>query len=255
MLRGAIPFTGLLTHCYDFLVSPSADIFIHNQNFNEETATPVTIFCVHGTADRAGAFFRLADALLPTLSDDIRGIYLCSFVGRMDGLSIESFAKQLRGKIDRFGDKAVILMGHSRGSLVCAMYAETMAEADGIHVDTVVAISGPFKGTRKAVKLLAWFSRSVEQMREDSDFLPVLREKVIASNVRYLFVGAARDLIVQGDSWHPYPEALPNGHFLKSQEDAHLSITASELLANWLKEMLQNNFRRQFDGVVVQSLK
>ncbi len=240
MLRGAIPFTGLLTHCYDFLISPSCDTFIPNKHFNPETVDPITIFCVHGTADRSWAFFRLANAMLPDLPAHIRGFYLASFDGRLEGLSIKAYAEQLRGKINGFQDKHVILMGHSRGALVCAWYAEFLAEKDHIQIDTVSAICGPFKGSRKALKLFAWMSQSVEEMREDSQFLSELRGAIFASPIRYLYVGALQDIIVEDTSWHPYEGVPPEGHFLECRDDAHLSITSSEELAAWLREMLQH---------------
>jgi pimeloyl-ACP methyl ester carboxylesterase len=228
------PAVGFFRHCGRYLLSKSSDHFYPNPNFIPASEDIKSIYCVHGTADRSGAFELVKDKMLARLPANISGIYLLAFDNRLKGVSIKEFSRQLHEKIKANQDKKVILMGHSRGALVSAWFAENLAATADIQVDVVISVCGPFKGSPVALAPLAAASDSVHEMRLDSDFLQELTPLVLASQVRYAFVGASSDCLVWHDDWHPYENGTRNERFLYHDSHAHLSILTSNVLVDWM---------------------
>lgn len=239
MFRRIHPLIGALRHCTLWLTSSWSDIFVENPNYNKHSANQKSIYCVHGTFDRAGSFSVIAEGLKGGLPDNIKGIHLLTFSGSITTESIESYAAQLKDKIAANHDDTVILMGHSRGALVVSTFAEELAAGNNINIAMVVGICGPFKGSHLAVKPLAAVSKSIDQMQVGSDFLEKLAASIKESKVNYYFVGAKDDYLVIDNAWHPYDdEGYDRVNLLYLDKDAHLSIQSSPDLILWLSALL-----------------
>jgi pimeloyl-ACP methyl ester carboxylesterase len=239
------PVIGFFRACGRYLISSSNDVFYPNPHFNPASENISSIYCVHGTADRSGAFLTIKDKLFnhepEHLPENIKGIYLLVFDERLKGASIKVFSNQLNEKIKLNNDNNIILMGHSRGALVSSWFAENLAADSGIHVDTIVSICGPFKGSPVAIWPLSAWSDSVAEMQVESDFLDELNPKILASTVRYLFIGATSDFLVWRDAWHPYAADAVRDNLFCRETHAHLSILTSNEIITWLLARFAEN--------------
>lgn len=195
-----------LAHCYDWLISSTFDLVIENPNFNSElhVSDIVTLWCIHGTADRNHAFAMLVNYILNGLAENVKSIHLVSFDYRFHGKSIRDFAEQVRDKIRHHsseeGIRNVVLMGHSRGGLVAAYFTEYLAREISINVKAVFALGAPFGGSAWALWLLTKFSDSVEEMQIGSAFLRALNTRIKVSDIPYFYFAAAKDGLVTLDS-------------------------------------------------------
>lgn len=227
---------GALDQCGAFATSNGNDIFIPNPAFDAASPNPQSIYCIHGTADRNHAFKKIVDHLNKSLTPHIKGTYLLSFNKRFTGASIEDFALQLLLRINKHGDKHVILMGHSRGGLVASWFTENLAGANHITVCAVFAFCAPCKGSHLAkVPLLGRLSDSVNEMQPQTEFLTTLTEKIIASDVPYFFLGAGKDHIVWYDCWHPYAADAQLPNLLHMPKEGHLSILNCPEVLPWVE--------------------
>lgn len=242
-----ISYTGIFTHSYYWLTSPSGDIVYQNSipgyrnNMDQEAA----IYFVHGTFDQPAAFVKIARRLINAgLPVEISSLNLVGFEQRYTGQSIKKFAEQLGNKIVNNEHKRVILIAHSRGGLVAAHFAEFLAEKLGIEVLFIVPVSAPFSGSYLAMKPLSLFSDSVREMESGSEFLQDLKKKIIENpSTSYYPVVAAEDGIVTGDSGYlpEYVEKHPNC-LLVLDRHAHLSIMSSRRLVARIHELIQQLF-------------
>lgn len=227
-----IHITGALRHCYFWLTSTFTDSFIPNPNFNPDTVCKTSIYCVHGTADRSASFNLIATRLLENLPENIDGFRLLAFDGRLQGTSIENFAKQLKDKIVTNRDEHVILMGHSRGGVIISWFKEYLAAENGVSVHKVIPIDAPFRGSQLALWPMTWLSASVKEMAPKSDLSQQLSDKIRGSEDDYLFVGAARDQIVWGDNWMPYHMDKSAKNCMLLDRHGHLSSMSSHRLVD-----------------------
>jgi len=236
-------------HCYLWASSWSHDVFISSPNFNPDTQpkNKVSIYCVHGTADRNASFSLITDRLKGDLPDNIDGIHLLTFEDRMKGAGIEDYAKQLKDKIllNHDNNKRVILMGHSRGGVIASWFAENLAAENDIHVDLIACICAPFRGSYLAKWPMAAISKSVEEMGTDSDLVKELSEKIENSTANYIYAGADKDAIVHGDSWLPYHVAKDDTRCSLHTGHSHLSIMSSHELVKWLQGHIQALYQEQ----------
>ncbi|MDX1900811.1 MAG: alpha/beta hydrolase [Gammaproteobacteria bacterium] len=204
------------------MTSSPYDVIYQNPNYaNHEK---VTIYCVHGTADRSSAFTLIAERLLDKLPNVVASIHLVSFKNRGKGKGIEVFAKQLQEKIRANKDQDIILMGHSRGGLVVSYFAEYFAAEIHANVHGVVAICSPFGGSDLAIAPLSWLSDSVKQMESESEFLNNLRKDITHSNINYYFVAAEKDSLVSMDQSFVKKDSASLTIF---DRHGHLSIMSS----------------------------
>lgn len=235
MLRNPIHLTGAIRHCYFWLTSRFQDAFIPNPNFNPNTASKTSIYCVHGTADRNASFSLIASRLSESLPDNIDGFHLLAFDDRLKGTSIENFAIQLKDKIVTNHDKRVILMGHSRGGIIISWFKEYLAAANGVDVHKTVPIDAPFRGTQLALWPLTWLSTSVKEMATHSDLSKQLSDKIRGHEDDYLFVGAEKDQIVWYDNWMPYHVNKTAKNCMLLDRHGHLSSMSSRRLVDRLR--------------------
>ena len=142
-----------LTHSAQWFFSKAHDYVYFNPRFNAHTTTtPITLYCVHGTADYPGSLRPLAQRLLDTnLPSTIEKIVLLNFSHRFKGKSVEFFAQELRQHIAQNHVQRVILIGHSRGGLINAYFAEFLAH--DVQIDALINYAAPFQGSKKPVFL------------------------------------------------------------------------------------------------------
>jgi pimeloyl-ACP methyl ester carboxylesterase len=229
-----VSFTHAIRHCGLFLKSKSKDRFVANPNYDPNCENPVAIYCVHGTADRSESFNLLAQRLKDDIPSNIKGFHLVTFNHRARGISNSEFVAQLKTKIETNNDKRIILMGHSRGGLQVADIGETLAEEGNVTVDGIVPIAAPFKGSYLAIKPISSISKSVNEMRQGSDYLNNLNARIERSNLYYRIFGAKCDRVVTNDSY--LPTSLPlNRQTTLYDRHGHLSILSSWRLRDQLK--------------------
>jgi pimeloyl-ACP methyl ester carboxylesterase len=254
--------SGAFMHSMQYFLASSKDVVMQNPNFknpalHNPAADPngIAMYCVHGTADLNGSFRKLAYGLLdsackPKLSDTISGIHLLSFRQRGRGKSIKFFAEDLRAKININGHKHVTLMGHSRGGLVAAYYAEHFAALDGVTVHGAVLINSPVRGAMLAMRPLSYISESVREMETNSQFTNALSARIIKANKqkKYYFVASRNDSIV-----HPeFSYLKENCHSLYLDPNhGHLSVMRSTRLIGHLASCINAMADRFFKSFAV----
>lgn len=235
-------YGGILSHMSCWVTASSDDYMYPNPNFRQsETEEPIDIYCVHGTADRAQAFSRIAERLLEKkLGSNIRSLNLVAFNGRFQGYGIEYFAQQLAEKIIKNEHQRVILAGHSRGGLVISWFTEYLADESAIQVDLVFNFATPFNGSHLAMAPLKWFSTSVYQMEIGSEFLKKLGEQIMFSKARYYFFEASDDFIVSTGQAYvlAYVEKYPESLIKVDTPHGHLSIMSSHKLVNEMHRVI-----------------
>jgi len=236
-----ISVTGIFQHVYYWITSSAEDIIYHNPHYNAEKTGDdgVAIYCVHGTADRVNAFRMIADRLIDDLPDNIANINLISFDHRFEGIGIDDLAAQLSEKIQARPNKAIkkiILMGHSRGCLVAALFALLLAKKIDIEVQVVFAIGGPFGGSECAIQPLSWFSTSIKQMGIGSDFLTDLTNLMKESNIPFVYFAAENDFLVSVNS-ACIPEHKDS--LVVLDRHGHLSIMSSHRLVEHFRERIE----------------
>ncbi|OGT63024.1 MAG: hypothetical protein A3E85_05010 [Gammaproteobacteria bacterium RIFCSPHIGHO2_12_FULL_45_12] len=241
MQTGWSSVSGIVTHSYQWLMTKGEDITFQNPNF--EPAGPddagIAIYCIHGTADRVGAFVEVARGILGCLPSSVAAIHLISFHSRGFGCGIPSFANQLKNKISLNPHRDVILMGHSRGGAVAAYFEVNLSRQAGIRVLAVMGICSPFKGSHLALPPFTFWSESVRQMQEKSDFLEELAAGIKQSDAKYCYYTAGQDAIVA-----PENGVLPENCFScqRFNQHGHLSIMSSLQL---MEQLLIDIYRIQ----------
>jgi hypothetical protein len=243
-----IAITGIFSHTYYWLTSPSGDQFYQNPSYKKEQnqAPETAVYFIHGTADHSGAFTRVAERLieLGLLPDEIYSLNLLAFDQRYQGKSIKYFAEQLKDKIIANQHRRVILIAHSRGGLVASYFAEFLAELAEIEVLLIMPIGTPFNGSYLALKPLSWFSESVKEMEIDSEFLLLLKEKIIENATgNYHFFIATEDGIVLGEAGFikEYVDKYPKSLTIFDRH-GHLSVMSSHRLVIRISELIRNYF-------------
>ena len=232
---------GVFKHSAAWVMSGKGDLIYHNPNFKapdpSSSLSPkgITIYCVHGTADRVSSFSFIAEELIHKLPNNVASIKLISFDHRGEGVGIEDFSEQVRNKIQFYGDEDVILVGHSRGGIVNAHLAEQLQEDDHINVHAVINICSPFMGSDLAIPPLSWISTSVKQMQRGSEFLNQLADKIRHSAQKYYYFSAVNDAIVDTSS-ACIPEHKDKLVILPKH--GHLSIMSSSVLATLLQKRI-----------------
>lgn len=233
------PAAGLVKHTANWLTSSTNGLILTRNNDEVKSNEEIAIYCVHGTGDRCSAFSTLANRLLPILPAQVTHIELVSFKNRAQGKSIEFFARQLKNKIASH-HKNIILMGHSRGGLVVAYFAENLAkEISGLNILEVICISSPLRGCALALFPFTTFSSSIYEMQWNSLFLKALTEQIEQSSIKYLYFTGDKDDIVLttqaciNDEKHLQRLTVLDNH-------GHLSIMTSKRLANAIKDSIDH---------------
>lgn len=230
-----IHLTGAIRHCGIWLTGTNADIVYHNPNYKPSDLAESVIYCVPGTADGNTAFCSLADSLVDLLPDSIASIHLLSLSHRFQGLGIDDFAEELKEKAKANKHTNIILIGHSRGGIVCAYFREYLAKLAGIKVDKVFAIGSPFYGSDLALPPLSWFSKSVGQMQTGSEFMKPLRKLMKLSPDVYTFWAGEKDSVVGLHS--TYVHRLSHA-LTVFDKHGHLSILTSKRLVDSILKIL-----------------
>lgn len=252
-----VSYTGMLTHTYSWLTSPSKDLVYTNPNYKPvEGQDGVVIYCVHGTADRPAAFTRITKRLIKLgLPPTVASVHLVSFEGRGKGLGIDDFSEQLINKIKTNQHKRVIFMGHSRGGLVVTQAAETLATQGDITPLLCIGICAPYSGSHLALPPLSWFSSSVSEMQQESVFLRALNDKLADSTVPYHFVEAVEDGIVPPHNGYAqsYIDCHP-GALSRYRRHGHLSIMSSQALVKEISQLITQILNSSDESKVEQTV-
>ncbi len=219
-------------HCLAWLRSVNYSFAITNPNLDKEIEKKLVIYCIHGTADRTGCFDDFKSNIISRLPSFVDSIKVIAFDNRFTGECIYGFAKQLKDQIVLNKDQDVVLIGHSRGGLVCTYFAEHLAARNDINVHLVTTVCSPFRGSYLALKPITSASNSVLQMSVGSNFLTELSEQVNQSEIPYLHIGATHDKVVSGDSYLPYNHPAQKNNTLLLNGEMHLSAMSTHELAD-----------------------
>jgi pimeloyl-ACP methyl ester carboxylesterase len=236
-----VDITGFIAHIGTWITSSSSDMIYHNPKYkvaddkSMDQGQRIAIYCVHGTADRAGSFSQFAERLMTNLPPTISSIVLAAFDTGISSPSIEVFSQQLINKIKANKDTNVILMGHSRGGLIAAHCAEYFAKDAGVKVRAVIPICTPFGGSPLAIAPLTWMSASVGQMQKDSPFLKGLQDKIEKSSVTYLYYAAANDSLVALSDCYVKTQV---NHLTVLDHHGHVSIMSSQRLVDHVRNKM-----------------
>lgn len=235
-----IRLTGTIRHLGLWLTSGCGDLrytrHLDDDHKESKLNHDVAIYFVHGTCDRRNSFSLCAKRLLDSLPEEVKTVHLTAFDNRAHGKSIDSFAIQLKNKIVLNKHKNVILIGHSRGCLVSSYFAEYLAAANGVNVNAVINVCGPFGGSKLALPPLSWFSKSVKQMQIDSPFLAELGDTIKTSENPYYYFAASEDNLVK-----PINACIKEhkDHLIELDRHGHLSILGSKRLVGHLNNLIQ----------------
>src|SRR3989344_1126451 len=231
-----IHYTGIPRHMALWATANSDDEILHNPKFkeykSENDSNGITVYCVHGTADRSSSFSLIANRLLPNLPAMISSIVLVSFDQRGQGKGIAHFAQQLRDKIHYYQHKNIIIMGHSRGGIIAATLAELLYR-ESFQIHAIFAICSPFGGSDYAIAPITWYSSSVEEMKPNSLFLRTLNAKIKNSTIQYQYVAVENDSLVSKEA------ACVEEHkkFLTVLDrHGHLSIMSSNRIVEYIRQ-------------------
>ena len=155
------------------------------------------------------------------------------------GQSIKTYAKEVAVKAkaisEKTGRKDLTLLGHSKGGLVSAYYATTLAPEDGIQVKDVITVGTPLSGTPLAP---LGFGQDAWEMRTESLFHRELRQHIADHpEIRFSQIASETDLVVPKDS-ALLPERTYRQYVVKDL--GHLALVFSSRvatqIATWLKE-------------------
>lgn len=239
-----VSFTGMFAHTYYWITSSSGDYICPNPAFKLTDTDAVGIYCVHGTFDQSQSFSRITERLLQRgLPEHISSVHLVAFNGRYQGNGVEHFAEQLLAKIKENGHKKVVLLGHSRGGLVNAFFAEYLAEKHNIAVDIIISLGTPFYGSYLALRPLSLFSTSVRQMELGSVFLQTLTKKIIESRKQYYFFVAGDDYVVSAGCSHIPDYVCKNpAALITLGRHGHLSMVSSHELVEHTHTILSRHY-------------
>lgn len=255
-------FQGVITHSTYWLQGKSEDTIFLNPYFKgTNSAHGYAIYCVHGTADGSFAFKKLVDRLLENrpektanwLPESVSTIHLLAFKGEVSGVSIDAYAEQLASEIIKNSDKNVILFGHSRGGIVAAQFAETLAEDLSITVHGVFAFCSPFAGSPLATFPLTTISESVAEMTPDSKFLKTLSASMTRTengSQKYVYFVAGKDSLVSPES--SFMKDSPNVTFMPNH--GHLSILTSHKILKPIHHYLKKITKHQLAQTLSEEL-
>jgi len=156
------------------------------------------------------------------------------------GKSITSYAEQVRNTVNRIkqetGRNDVVLIGHSKGGLVCSDYATRLANQDGTRITDVVTIGSPLAGTPVAFIGPGY---DAGEMRPNTVFNQQLRDNIKKHpEIRFFNIASQADEVV------PFKSALIKGNDPSRQlilkDLGHLSLVFSSRVADqtasWLME-------------------
>lgn len=154
------------------------------------------------------------------------------------GRSIKTYAKHVQDKVAQIqketGRNDLILIGHSKGGLVCSYYATHLADA-ATKITDVITIGSPLAGTPLAY-LGAGYDAA--EMRSRAEFHRKLRQKMEEnSQIRFSHIASEVDGVV------PLSSALLGDNHSRQlilKDMGHLGLVFSSRVADqvctWLKE-------------------
>ncbi len=147
---------------------------------------------------------------------------------------LAAYAKQLEKKAEQIQKetkkKELILIGHSMGGLVCALYATEFAPPNTI--TDIITIASPFFGTSMADMGIG---KNAKEMCLGSPTLREIREKIAESKgIRFFHIATKTDLVVIPSS----SEIYPNHRSHCFRDLGHMSLLFSkkvvDQVASWL---------------------
>lgn len=241
-------------HVFGWASASFVDGIWNNPNFNsKQFGNGITIYCIHGTADRRYSFSLMAARLIEKgLPDYISCIRLVEFKNRFrPGNTVESLADQVLEQIAENGDTNVIFAGHSRGGLVAAECAcrlqqrNELEPAKPVKTHAIFAICSPFMGAFSAYFPPFNFYSSVHEMQINSPYLKNLRAKIEQLDIPIHCFGATHDGIVSPDS-AAMGHKNSHGNFSYTElNHGHLSAMSSHILVDEVKKDLDAiNFKK-----------
>lgn len=227
---------GIAKHLLCWLSSKNNDTHYGNPVcLGTQNKKTVTLYYIHGFIDGIGGMAALSEALRNGLPAQIADHRVVAFqCGARN--SIEAYTKELSQKILNNHETDIVLMGHSMGGLISALFAEEFAKKLQVRVHAVISICSPFEGGNSVCDLFASVFKPVHQMKKNSPFLRRLAALMRASSIPYLCIGASEDRIVSAQKSavtnHPGCTALTiSGH-------NHLSVVHSEKTVHEIRSFL-----------------
>jgi predicted alpha/beta hydrolase family esterase len=152
-------------------------------------------------------------------------------------LSLESYTKKVEQKAleiqEQTGRKDLILIGHSMGGVVSALYATKIAPKGS--VTDLFTISSPMKGA----PLANWLGvgPAIRAMRPNSLLIKELCEGIerTKDRIRFYHIGSESDPIVPAEH-----ALLDSGKQLRVNHAAHSHLLTSQKVANWICSEIKN---------------
>jgi pimeloyl-ACP methyl ester carboxylesterase len=210
-----------LVHMKAWLIIKDRDYTYANPNFDSKSLHKISIICIHGAADKAGAFKDLINHILLILPSNIEYVLSVSCNGRKK--TIANFANMICKKIQNSGLEKIILIGHSRGGIIAAYLAENLAEINKISVRGVITVGAPFKGSKFIKQPINTIIKSIDEMKENSPFLKTLTSDLKKNKFlhKYLLIAGSTDSLVSRESAQPN---IALAHYRLLPDYGHLSI-------------------------------
>ena len=143
--------------------------------------------------------------------------------------SIQTYAHQVRQRLSTIealtNRTDIILIGHSKGGLVCTDYVTSYRER---YIPALITIGSPLQGT-----FLARIAPGLDaaEMRSGSKFISNLFRRSLPIGTKRLHVGSKADLIVPLDSALVSSD-LPNVEHCQIDDLGHLALIFSAQVAN-----------------------
>jgi pimeloyl-ACP methyl ester carboxylesterase len=111
--------------------------------------------------------------------------------------SIEHYAKLVDEKVKEIsqatGRNDLILIGHSMGGIIASFWATQQTQ--GIQVKSVISLSSPFQGTKRAE---VGIGECAKQLKIGSEFLQNLYQKIQQSQaIRFFHIGSESDTTIR----------------------------------------------------------
>ncbi len=191
------------------------------------------ILLVHGFLNNPAAWTHYLD-VFP--KKDLGSVYTINLGHPF--LPLSEYAQKVKEKAEEIrkqtGRSDLILIGHSMGGVVCALYAAKLAK-EGTVTD-LFTIGSPLSGCPMAK--IASLGPNTREMRPGAPLLSEIRQGLEAKKqaIRFYHIGSDSDTLVPADS------ALSGcGKKLRVPDLSHSELLSSKIVSDWISTQIQNN--------------
>lgn len=185
-----------------------------------------TVMLVHGFADGGGTWARLVERLpddLHCVAPDLRGHGGSGHVGRGGYYFFPDYVRDLRDLVDRFARGRLVLVGHSMGGGVSALFAG--AWPDDVHrLVLVEGLGPPDEDQRQGPRRLRRWIREVQQVQRGERTPGAITDLAdAAQRLRSRAPGLDEEASVELARW--LVRELPDGGLAWGQDPLHRTRT------------------------------